>query len=84
MVKSFLLRVTDVRVDDALKGKAVVGLCELLAVLFGLYCELAADSVLDVENGRVEGLWGEGRHGGRETKMAKWMTRWSATEEATS
>lgn len=63
LVEPLLLWVPDVGADDLVKGQAMVVLVELLAVVLGLDCELAADGVLDGEDGGVEGRGCEGAHG---------------------
>lgn len=40
-------------------------LLELVAQLLCLDRELATNSILDLEDGRVKGLWGEETHSGR-------------------
>ena len=65
LVKPLLLGVANVGGDDFLEGEVLVSPLELLAVLLGLDRELAANGVLDLEDGGVEVFGEEGEHGGR-------------------
>ena len=54
LIKSFLLRISNIARDDSVEGQAVVRLLELDSILLCLDCELTADSILNVEDCRVE------------------------------
>lgn len=62
LVKPLLLGVPDVGRDDLLERELVLVALQLLAELFCLDRELAADGVLNLENGRVEVFGREGAH----------------------
>ena len=61
-----MLWVADVGVDDSVEGEAMglSLLAELNAILLGLDSEFTTDGVLDFEEGRVDGIEGEGAHCG--------------------
>lgn len=62
LVKTLLLWVTDVGVDDSVEGEAMVFGLELCPESLCLYGELTANGVLDVCDCGVEVVWGKGTH----------------------
>jgi hypothetical protein len=62
LIKSLLLRISDVCGDHLVKWKAMIRILEHFSVFLRLDGQFASDSVLDILDAGIEGGGGEGGH----------------------